>query len=328
MRAIIVGLATAVFLLLAIAPLATDAQPGKVYRLGVLAPGAPEASKDLIDALRDGLQELGYVDGRNVNVEWRWAHGKTERLPELAAELVRSKVDVIVARNNDSVRAAQRATKTIPIVMVFATDPVALGFVDSLARPGGNITGLSSQTTELVRKRLQLFKEAAPNLSRLAILWDPIAPGFRELAREYEAGARSLRMEPRLLEVRTAGDLDRTFALMTRDGVDGVFAQGTTITLAHRPHMAALAVKNRLPMMCATAAFVEDGCLISYFARLRDLFRRGAVFVDKILKGAKPADLPVEQPVNFELAINLKTAKALGLTIPPSLLLRVDHIIE
>ncbi|MGH2358933.1 MAG: ABC transporter substrate-binding protein [bacterium] len=329
MRTIAVGLASAVLLLLAVAALAADAQPaGKVYRIGVLAPASPGASTDLIEAFRDGLQELGYVDGRNITIEWRWAHGKVERLPELAAELVRLKVDLIVGRNNDAVKAAQEATRTIPIVMVFATDPVALGFVASLARPGGNVTGLSSQTSELAGKRLQLLREAVPKLSRLAILWDPMMPGFTDLAREYELGARTLRMEPRLLEVRNAGDLDRAFAVMTRDGVDAVFAQGTNFMIAHRAQIATLAVKNRLPMMCSTAIFVEDGCLMSYFARLRDLYRSGAVFVDKILKGAKPADLPVEQPRVFELVINLKTAMALGLTIPLSLLLRADKIIQ
>lgn len=322
-------LATFALVLYAVTAATAGAQPtGKVYRVGVLAPASPDASRDLIEAFRGGLQELGYADGQNVNIEWRWAHGKVERLPELAAELVRLNVDVIVGRNNDAVKAAQGATRTIPIVMAFTTDPVALGFVASLARPGGNITGLSSQTTDLTAKRLQLLREAIPKLSRLAILYDPTMPGFTDLAKEYERDARTLRMEPRLLDVRNGPDVDRAFAVVARDGVDAVFATGTNFMIAHRVEIATLAVKNHVPMMCSTTIFVEDGCLISYFARLRELYRRGAVYVDKILKGAKPADLPVEQPVSFELAINVKTAKALGVTIPPSLLLRANKVIQ
>jgi putative ABC transport system substrate-binding protein len=322
-------LATIALALYAFTAVTAGAQlPGKVYRIGVLAPASPEASRDLIEAFRGGLLDLGYADGQNVNIEWRWAHGNVERLPQLAAELVRLNVDVIVGRNNDAVKAAQGATKTIPIVMAFTTDPVALGFVASLARPGGNITGVSSQTTDLTAKRLQLLREAMPKLSRLAILYDPMMPGFTELAREYERGARALKMEPLLLDVRNASDVDRAFGVIARAGVDAIFMTGTNFMIAHRAEIATLAIRNHAPMMCSTTIFVEDGCLLSYFARLRDLYRRGAVYVDKILKGAKPADLPVEQPTKFELAINMKTAKALGVTIPPSLLFRADKVIQ
>jgi putative tryptophan/tyrosine transport system substrate-binding protein len=243
---------------------------------------------------------------------------------------VRLKVDVIVAPNNPAIMAAHRATGAIPIVMGYATDPVALGFVASLAQPGGNITGLSLQYPEIAGKRLQLFKETVPNLAPLAVLRDPTFPGFEDIARSTEIGAQTLGVQLRLLlaETRSPSDFDSAFAAMTREGASAVLVLGSNMQFIHRVRIAEYAVKSRLPAMCPSQEYVEAGCLMSYFPSFDDLLRRAAYFVDKILKGAKPGDLPVEQPRKFVLAINLKTAKALGLTIPPSLLLRADQVIE
>jgi putative ABC transport system substrate-binding protein len=310
-----------------VARLAGEAQPvGKVPRIGVLGAASPEWAPHT-DALRQGLRELGYVEGQNITSEWRWARGDPKRFLEIAAELVRLNVDVIVADNNPAIAAAQKATRTIPIVMVVATDPVGLGFVASLARPGGNITGLSFQSVE-PGKRLQLLRETVPNLSKIAILSDLTEPGRRESMLAQQTAAMELGLQVQSVQARSAGELDSAFTTMTRNGVGGVVIGGSTMQYIHRARIGELAVRSRLPTVCAAKGYAEAGCLISYNASFGDLFRRAAAYVDKILKGAKPADLPVEQPTKFELVINLKTAKALGLTIPQSILLRADQVIE
>ncbi len=310
------------------APLAAKAQQaGKVWRIGLLGSHSREGSY-LYDALRDGLRELGHVEGKDIAIESRWARGQEERLPALAAELVRLKVHVIVANNNAAIAAAQKATRTIPIVMVIANEPVALGFVASFARPGGNTTGMSLQDPEQAGKRIQLLKEAVPNLSRLALLWDSTLPGIQLSVRPAEAAARELGIKVQLLEVRSASELDGAFAAMTRERANAARIFSSGMLFSHRARIAELAVTHHLPTICTSPEHVEAGCLMAYSARFSDLARRAAYFVDRILKGAKPADLPIEQPTKFELIINLKTAKALGLTIPPSLLLRADEVIQ
>ena len=283
-----------------------------------------------IYGLRRGLRELGYVEGQNIAIEWRWAHGRAERFPELTIELVELKVDVIVAASNPAVRAVQRVTRTTPIVMVFVADPVGNGFVASLARPGGNTTGLSFQATDLVGKGLQLLKEAAavPSHSRIAVLLDGNDRGRGDEMREAEVAARALGVMLRPLEARTSGDIDDAFATMTRERATAAIVQQSTMMFGHRARIIELAAKYHVPLMCPALEYVEAGCLISYGTNFPDLARRAATYVDKILKGAKPADLPVEQPTKFELAIKLKTAKALGLTIPQSVLGRADQVIE
>jgi putative tryptophan/tyrosine transport system substrate-binding protein len=279
------------------------------------------------DAFRQGLRELGYVEGHNIIVERQWGRGSTGRFPEFAAEVVRLNLDAIVAANDAAGHAAQRVTKTAPIVIPFMTDPVGDGFVVSLARPGGNITGLTNQSADLTAKRLQLLKEAIPAISRMAVLTDAADKSYRQVAREAEAAARALGVHPQSREVTSPRALEDAFEMMTRDSAGAVFVVGGTMLFANRARLAEHALKHRLPMMCWLREYV-DGCLMSYSANLPDLFRRAATYVDKILKGAKPADLPIEQPTKFELVINLKTAKALGLTIPPSLLLRADEVIR
>jgi len=311
------------------APLAAEAQQaGKAFRIGVLSPVAAEPASTGIPAFRQGLRELGYVEGKNVALEIRSADGTGERLPGLAAELVGLKVDVILAASNPAIAAAQKATTSIPIVMTTATDPVAVDFVASLSRPGGNITGLTVQTPDVAGKRLQLLKEVVPNLSRVAVLWDPGYLGGRLQVNEAQAAARTLGVQLQLVEVRSPGQLDGAFAAMASDGAGAVFIAGSDMPFAHRGRIAELAAKRRLPTTCPLREWVEAGCLIGYGTSVSEQWRRAAYFVDRIRKGTKPADLPVEQPTKFELVINLKAAKALGLTIPPSLLLRADQIIE
>ncbi|MBI4610419.1 MAG: ABC transporter substrate-binding protein [Candidatus Rokubacteria bacterium] len=311
------------------APLAADAQQaGTVPRIGVLGtPDAP-AFQHLWEAFRQGLRDLGYVEGQSIAIESRSPLGRWERLPDLAEELVRLKVDVIVAASARTSRAAKQATGTIPIVMM-SGDPIADGLVSSLARPGGNVTGLSTQGTDVVGKELELLKEAIPRLSRVAILWNPNNPFHATQVREAEAAARALGMQLQSVEARRPKDFDGAFSAMGKARVDALFvlADGT-VFLQHRAMIADLAARRRLPAMYARREHVEAGGLIAYGADRRELFRRLAVYVDKILKGAKPADLPVEQPTKFELIINLKTAKALGLTIPQSVLFRADHVIQ
>ena len=314
---------------LAAAPLVAVAQPPRTPpRIGVLASRSPEAPGPS-EGLRQGLRELGHVEGQNVAIAWRWARLDEKRFPELAADLVRLGVDVIVAANNAAVEAARRATRTIPIVMVLAEDPVASGFVTSLARPGGNITGFSIQWAELFGKRLQLLKEAAPQVSRVAVLWDPAFGTGHWLIRETKGAApRTLGVRLQLVEVRRSDELEDRFAEMTRERAGGLLVQGSSMLMSQRTQLRDLMLRNRLPSICTLREYAEAGCLISYGVDFADLYRRAAGFVDKILKGARPADLPVEQPTKFELVINLKTARALGLTIPPSILQQADTVIE
>lgn len=309
------------------APLISQAQqPTKVRRIGVITSASPESARGR--ALREGLREFGHVEGQNIAFEWRVSGGRAERFPDFAAELVGLKVDIIVAPDNPAIAAAQNATKTIPIVMVLATDPVGTGFVASLARPGGNTTGLTIQAPELQGKRLQLLKEVVPHAVRVAILWDSTEPGRRAPVREAEVAARALGLQLQLLEVRSASELDSLFTAMARERADAILVEPSQRTNAHRVLIAELAAKSRLPTMGPVEWFVEAGGLMVYAPNSVTLFRRAAYYVDRILKGAKAADLPVEQPTTFELAINMRTAKSLGIKIPQSVLLRADRLIE
>jgi len=316
------------------APLAAEAQQaGKVARIGYLVwfpLESPETRMNL-DAFRQGLRERGYVEGQNLVIEYRSADGKIERLPGLATELARLKVDLIAAGSTPLARALQQATTTIPIVAAVMGDPVGDGLVASLARPGGNITGLTFLGPELVPKRLELLKEALPKLSRVAVLWNPGAFGeqtMRDMLKGTEAAARALGVQLQLVGVRGPDEFDRAFSTMTRDRAEALVVFPSPALFNERRRIVDLATKHRLPSMSVAREFVEIGGLLSYGASITDLLRRAATYVDKILKGAKPADLPVEQPTKFELVINLKTAKALGLTIPPSLLGRADEVIQ
>jgi putative ABC transport system substrate-binding protein len=316
------------------APLAAEAQPAaKVARIGFLVTGSLESPEQRValDAFRQALRERGYVEGQNILFEHRGADGKIERFPGLATELARLKVDLIVAANTPAARAAQRATTTIPIVVPAMGDPVGDGLVASLARPGGNITGLTFLGPELVPKRLELLKQALPKVSRVAALWHPGAFGehtTRDMVKATEAAALTLGVQLQLVEVRGPADLDRAFSKMIRERADALIVLPSAMLFGERRRIEDLAAKHRLPSMSGARESVELGGLMAYGASITDLFRRSATFVEKILKGAKPADLPVEQPTKFELVINLKTAKALGLTIAPSVLLRADRVIE
>ena len=307
------------------APLATEAQPaGRIPRIGILRTGSPP--DPLVEAFRQGLRELGYVEGQDIGLEYRWAQGRDERLPALAADLARLKVDVIVAGGSQA-QIARRATTTIPIVMPVANDPVGASLVSSLARPGGNVTGLAFLSEELPGKWVELLKETLPGASRVAVLWHPATEAGQ--LKVAEAAARSLGVHLRPLKVQRSDDLLNAFAEAQKDRAEALITLSSPFFYAHRARLVGLAAKYRLPTMYHQREFVIDsGGLMSYGPNLRDLFRRAATYVDKILKGAKPADLPVEQPTKFELVVNLKTAKALGLTIPPSLLARADEVIR
>jgi putative ABC transport system substrate-binding protein len=312
------------------APPAVEAQQaGKVPRIGILTTGSHTSVAHLLDGFKQGLYERGYVDGQTVRLEPRYGEGKPEQLPALAADLVHLKVDVIVAIPNPAIEAVKRATQTIPIVMPIGSDPVGVGFVASLARPGGNITGLSAYSPELNGKRLELLKETIPQLARVALLMSPNIAGNANDLKETELAARSLRLRSQLFEVRGSSDLDGIFRTMTKERTEAfIVFPGQPTLFANRKQVVELAAKNRLPAMYPLADYVNAGGFISYGVNNRDLFRRAARYVDKILKGTKPADLPIEQPTKFKLVINMKTAKALGLAIPPSLLLRADQVIE
>ena len=301
-------------------------QTVKVPRIGFLS-GSGDPSQ--IDAFRQGLRDLGYIDGKNILYEYRSAEGKLDQVPGLVAELVQLKVDVLVTGLFPAIRAAKQATKTIPIVIVTAQDPVATGIIDSLARPGRNITGLTRLTVELSGKRLELLKEVVPGISRVGVLWDASGPGSAMGFREYETAARALKIQLQSLEVRGPNpDLEGAF----RDAVKG--RPNALVTILgqllnrYRKQIADLAIKNRLPSMYEQIQYVEAGGLVSYASNDADLYRRAATYVNKILKGTKPADLPVEQPTKFEFVINLKTAKQIGLTIPPNVLARADKVIR
>ena len=302
-----------------------------MYRLGLLGgspPTAHEASARLWEAFFDGLRELGYVEGRNFRVEGRWYGEQPERLPALAAELVRLEVDVIVAGATPAPEAAHRATATIPIVMASHADPVGSGLVVSLARPGKNVTGLSTLSSELVGKQLQLLKEVVPGISRVGLLRNPTVPVQTLSVREAEAAARSLKLQVQVVEARAPTDLAGAFSRMTREGVEGLLALSGSVFFAERARIAELAAQSRLPAVYIVREFVEAGGLLGYGASIRENWRRAASYVDRILKGARPAEMPVEQPTKFELVVNLKAARALGLTLPPALLARADEVIE
>jgi putative ABC transport system substrate-binding protein len=322
------ALGAALALGLLAAPLAARAQQAaKVPRVGLLGTATPSLMAPWITAFRDGLREHGYVERQNVDIEYRWGEGKPERFPGLVAELVRLKVDVIVTSGPHAIRAAQRATSTIPIVMAIIDDPVDQGFVSSFGRPGGNLTGLSFQDPDLAVKRLQLLHEAIPSVIRVAALWD--SSSFRPTGmRAVERAAPSIGLVLHVLEVRAATDFDRAFQAARQQRDQAVIQLASPFFAAHRKTLLALMAKNRLPAICQERTFVVDGCLMAYGPSFPDMFRRAADYVDRILKGAKPAELPVEQASKFELVFNLKTAKALGLTIPPSLLLRADQVIQ
>ncbi len=314
------------------APLAAEAQQAaKIPRIGYLVPNLA-ASPHQHEAFRQGLRDLGYLEGRNLVIEYRNAEGKLERLPALAAELVALKVDVIVAAPGTlPALAAKQATRTLPTVFIGVGDPVTSGFVTSLARPGGNLTGLSALTPELVGKWLELLKQAVPGVSRVAVLWQPGAVGERtekDLLKEADVAAQALGVRLQFVEARGPADVDRAFLDMTRARAGALTVLSTPMFGSERRRLVELAAKNRLPTVYSFREFVDAGGLMSYGPDLADMFRRAATYVDKILKGAKPADLPVEQPTRFELVINLKTAKALGLTIPQSVLIRADEVIR
>jgi putative ABC transport system substrate-binding protein len=323
-RPMLIRVITIAAVLLFAVPLAAGAQAEKVLRIGYLVVVAEVGEPGA--AFRQRLRELGYIEGQNVALVIRSADGRSDTFPGLAAELVRLKVDVIVTGTNPGVAAAQKATTSIPIVMTASTDPVASGFVASLARPGGNITGLTLQSPDLAGKRLQLLKEAVPNLSRVAILWDPSFP-TRSL-REVEAAAPVLGLQLQVVAVRHPGELDGAVAAATRNRAGALFSIAGNLAFSNRARIAELAVGRRLPTLGGVPEYAEAGWLMSYGASPTDLSRRAADFVDRILKGAKPADLPVEQPTKFHFVINLKTAKALGISIPQSLLQRADRVIE
>ena len=316
------------------APLAAGAQqPAKVARIGYLATGSLESpeTRGILAAFRQGLRERGYMEGQNIVIEYRAADGNFERGPGLALELVRLKVNLIVVGNTPMARAAQQATKTIPIVASVMGDPVGDGLVASLAHPGGNITGLTFLGPELVPKRLDLLKEALPRVSRAAVLWHPGAFSERttqEMLRGAEGAARALGVQLQLVGVRGADEFARAFSTMVKERAEALVVFPSPMLFNERRRIVELATNRPMPSIFAAREFVELGGLLSYGASISDLSRRGATYVDKILKGANPAELPVEQPAKFELVINLKTAKALGLTIPPSLLLRADQVIE
>jgi putative ABC transport system substrate-binding protein len=308
-------------------PLVARAQQGaaKIPRLGVLLYGNPQADPN-IESFRRGMRELGYVDGQNITIEYRYAEGRPERLPELAADLVRLKPDVLFALGGDVAPYAGKATQSIPIVFSVSTDPVQGGLVASLARPGGNATGVTFLLDELASKRLGLLKEAVPKVSRVALLFNPIH--IDNELREAERAAAALGVKLHPTEVRGSGDLDGAFDAATRAGVDALYVVSSRQTVSNIARIADFAAKNRLPLAGGWGAWAQAGGLISYGPNVDEIVRQSATYVDKILKGAKPAELPVQQPTRFELLINLKTAKALGLAIPESFLLRADKVIE
>jgi putative ABC transport system substrate-binding protein len=313
-----------------LALLTAELQPAeRVWRIGYLGGGSRERIVDLVEALESGLRDLGYVEGRNAIFEHRFADGRLERLPDLAAEMVRSQLDVIVA-GNPQIVAVKQATTTIPIVMVSVPDPVDRGLIASLARPGGNITGLSlTATTEHWGKRLQLLREISPRVSRVAALWAPSVPGRAADLQRTEEAARQLRLTLLPVPVRDADDIENAFGVMAKARAEALILVGAdSFTLNGRHVITAGAARLRLPAIYPLREFVEAGGLLSYDASLREQFRRAATYVDKILKGAKPGDLPVEQPTKFDLFVNMKVAKALGLTIPQSILLQAGEVMQ
>jgi putative ABC transport system substrate-binding protein len=297
-------------------------------RLGFLSAGAAQDERDRLAVFREGLRDLGYIEKKNIFIEYRFAEGKLEQLPELAAELARLNVNIIVTAGNEAVQAAKSATQAIPIVMAFSGDPVGAGFVSTLARPGGNITGLSRINIELTAKRLELLNEVIPNATRIAVLYNPEGRVPMLALKEAQAAAHKLGLQIQALEMQAPQDIDSAFRSAARERAGAVMTLAGGFTGFHRTRIVSLAAKSRLPGMYNNARFVEDGGLMSYASDQREEFRRAALYVDKILKGAKPGELPVEQPTKFELVINLKTAKQIGLAIPPNVLARADKVIK
>jgi putative ABC transport system substrate-binding protein len=305
------------------------AQPSKkVHRIGFLVALSSSSTATRVEAFKQGLHDLGYVEGENIVIEYRYAEGKLGRLPDLAAELVRLNVDVIVAGGEASIRAAKTASGTIPIVMAYVADPVVFGLVASLARPGGNITGLTTLSPELGGKRLELLKEIIPKLSRVAVLGDRDNQNYGPQLKEIEVAAQAMGLQLQPVQLRGPDDLETAFSVMTRERAGALIGLTDTGASNLRGQIAELAAKNRLPAIYPLTEFVDAGGLMSYGPNYTDLLRRAAAYVDKILKGTKPADLPVEQPMKFELIINLKAAKQIGLTIPPNVLARADRVIK
>jgi putative ABC transport system substrate-binding protein len=323
-----IGLIITLTLAISVAPLAADAQQaGKVWRIGWLVYGSPSPESSLVldEGLRQGLRDLGYIEGKNIAIEYRYAEGRPERLPGLAADLVRLKVDLIIAPG-DMAKVAREATGTIPIVMMSSNDPVRAGYVASLAQPGGNVTGVTFIFDELAGKRLELLKEAVPAITRVAVLWNPthVDNEFREM----QAAARALGIQLQSLELRAPSELDGAIQAASRGRAEALTVAPSRLTAFLRRRIIELAAKARLPVISGWREFAEAGGLLTYGPNRSEGARRAAAYIDKILKGAKPADLPVEQPTRFELVINLKTAKALGLTIPQSVLIRADQVIQ
>ena len=310
-------------------PLAAEAQSaGKVPLIGYVGNSSPSLEPRLLGAFRDGLRNLGYVEGQNIRIEYRWAEGRYERFPDFMAELVRLRVEVIVVAGTPATLAARRATNAIPIVMAVIGDALETGVVPSLARPGGNVTGLSTVVPELEGKRLELLKQALPKLSRLAVLANPANPFVAVAWRQTQRAAETLHIKLQRVDVRQPEEFGNAFSVIANERPDALTVMADRFILTHRAQIIAFGTKSRLPGMFPYWEFVEEGGLMAYGPSYADMFRRSATYVDKILKGVKPADLPVEQPTKFELVINLKTAKTLGLTIPQTLLLRADQVIE
>ncbi len=309
-------------------PLAAHAQqPGKVYRIGFLW-DSPDAFVDALEAFRQGLHELGYVEGQTIIIEYRWAEGKPERMRELAEELVRLKVDVIVAPSSIYTAAAKRATSMIPIIFMSHADPLGSSHVASLARPGGNITGLSLMMTETNVKGLELLKEAVPGISRVAVIFDPATPSHGPGLNAVKVAGPTLGLRVQSVPVRSATEYDSAFAAIVRERADAILVLSTPLFIAGAKRLAELCLVNKLPSLFGPKHHVQEGGLMSYSPDRADLWRRGAIYVDKVLRGIDPANLPVQQPTKFDLVINLKTAKLIGLTIPPTLLGRADEVIE
>jgi len=314
--------------LLTVAVVADAQQATKIPRIGYIGTNSPTTNAARIEAFRQGLRALGYVEGKNIVIEWRWAEGQLDRLPALTAELVRLKVDIIVSAGPALTRLLKDATKTIPIIMGFDNDPVGNGFVASLARPGGNITGLSTLAPEISGKQLELLKETLPKLSRVAVLGNSTLPGSAQALKEIELAGRGFKVKLQFLDVLNPKDIKTAFRAAVKGRAEAVLVLQNPILSYNRKQVIDLAVKNRLPVIYDRTEFVEDGGLMTYSVNIADLDRRAATYVDKILKGRTPADLPVEQPMRFEFIINLKAAKQIGLTIPPNVLVRADKVIR
>jgi len=322
-------LLSAAIIVMAVAYQANAQERGKIPHIGILLPSAPNTAADAnLEAFRQGLHDLGYVEGRNIILEYRWAENREDQYPALVADLIRLKVDIIFTTSTPAVLVAKQATKTIPIVFPVSSDPVTVGIVDSFARPGGNATGLSSMASDLWPKRMELLKEAFPKVSRLAMIWNSSNPGMKLRAKETVASAGPLGVTVQDGGVRDLDGLESMFATLSKGRPDALLTMVDPFTRFHLKRILEFAAKNRLPAMYEDRSFVQAGGLISYGPSNAELYRRSATYVDKILKGANPADLPVEQPTRFELFINLKTAKELGVTIPQSVLYQADKIIK